>query len=187
MATQHMNVMELLGALDSELRRCFTCSDAEYEQILRNVSEGSIPRNVEALREQPQQALILMMQQVESLLRTRTARMMRTLAEERQAAYPPLPPGRVASAGVVVHPPYGFGAVGSLDMSTDPPTPEGLPDWAKTANDEQRMRLTGVQRCSFCAQSRDQVRAMTAGPDGVYICNECVAICVEQMGTDDTP
>ena len=33
-------------------------------------------------------------------------------------------------------------------------------------------------RCSFCGKSQDQVRKLIAGPEGVFICNECVDICV---------
>lgn len=32
--------------------------------------------------------------------------------------------------------------------------------------------------CSFCAKSQNDVKMIVAGP-AVYICNECVAICVE--------
>ena len=32
--------------------------------------------------------------------------------------------------------------------------------------------------CSFCAKSRQDVRRLIAGP-GVYVCDECVALCVE--------
>lgn len=32
-------------------------------------------------------------------------------------------------------------------------------------------------RCSFCAKDRSEVRRMIAGPNGVFICNECVALC----------
>jgi ATP-dependent Clp protease ATP-binding subunit ClpX len=32
--------------------------------------------------------------------------------------------------------------------------------------------------CSFCGKRRDQVRKLIAGP-GVWICNECVVLCVE--------
>lgn len=32
-------------------------------------------------------------------------------------------------------------------------------------------------RCSFCGKSQNEVRKLIAGPDGVYICNECVEIC----------
>lgn len=33
-------------------------------------------------------------------------------------------------------------------------------------------------RCSFCSKQKDQVAMLIAGPT-VYICNECVDICVE--------
>ena len=33
-------------------------------------------------------------------------------------------------------------------------------------------------RCSFCGKSQDEVRKLIAGPEGVFICNECVDICV---------
>lgn len=32
-------------------------------------------------------------------------------------------------------------------------------------------------RCSFCGQTQDQVNKMIAGPDGLYICDECVETC----------
>jgi ATP-dependent Clp protease ATP-binding subunit ClpX len=31
-------------------------------------------------------------------------------------------------------------------------------------------------RCSFCGKSKDRVDKLISGP-GVYICNECVALC----------
>ena len=34
-------------------------------------------------------------------------------------------------------------------------------------------------RCSFCHKTQDQVHKLIAGPDGVYICDECVDICAE--------
>ena len=34
-------------------------------------------------------------------------------------------------------------------------------------------------RCSFCNKSEDQVRKLIAGPEGVYICDECIEICAE--------
>ncbi len=33
-------------------------------------------------------------------------------------------------------------------------------------------------RCSFCGKSQDEVRKLIAGPNGVFICNECVDVCV---------
>ena len=32
--------------------------------------------------------------------------------------------------------------------------------------------------CSFCGKRQDQVRKLIAGP-GVWICNECVVLCVQ--------
>ena len=34
-------------------------------------------------------------------------------------------------------------------------------------------------RCSFCGKSQSQVRKLIAGPNGTYICDECVEICTE--------
>mgnify|MGYP000772548158 FL=1 len=34
-------------------------------------------------------------------------------------------------------------------------------------------------RCSFCGKTEDQVRKLVAGPQGVFICDECVDICSE--------
>lgn len=33
-------------------------------------------------------------------------------------------------------------------------------------------------RCSFCGKHQDEVRKLIAGPNGVYICNECVDVCM---------
>ena len=34
-------------------------------------------------------------------------------------------------------------------------------------------------RCSFCGRTEQQVRKLIAGPNGVYICDECVDLCDE--------
>lgn len=34
-------------------------------------------------------------------------------------------------------------------------------------------------RCSFCNKSQDQVRKLIAGPNGAYICDECVDVCAD--------
>lgn len=36
-------------------------------------------------------------------------------------------------------------------------------------------------RCSFCNKTQDQVRKLIAGPEGVYICDECIEICSDIM------
>jgi ATP-dependent Clp protease ATP-binding subunit ClpX len=35
----------------------------------------------------------------------------------------------------------------------------------------------GAQRCSFCRRTPTQVNRLVAGPDGVFICGECVDLC----------
>lgn len=41
--------------------------------------------------------------------------------------------------------------------------------------------------CSFCGKSREEVAHLIAGPQGVYICNECVALCNAILAEDDDP
>ena len=38
--------------------------------------------------------------------------------------------------------------------------------------------------CAFCNKSSRQVAAMISGPEGVYICDECIAVCAEAMMRD---
>ena len=38
--------------------------------------------------------------------------------------------------------------------------------------------------CAFCGKRPDQVTAMVAGPNGIYICNECIAMCADAMMRD---
>lgn len=33
--------------------------------------------------------------------------------------------------------------------------------------------------CSFCGKAQDEVRKLIAGPNGIYICDECIEICSE--------
>ncbi len=41
-----------------------------------------------------------------------------------------------------------------------------------------------VERCSFCYRDQSQVRRLIAGPDDVFICDECVALCQEVLQED---
>ena len=34
-------------------------------------------------------------------------------------------------------------------------------------------------RCSFCGKGQDQVKKLIAGPEGVFICDECIEVCME--------
>lgn len=46
------------------------------------------------------------------------------------------------------------------------------------------MKGRDVLRCSFCGKSQNEVRKLIAGP-GVYICDQCVKICVEMLEDDN--
>lgn len=41
--------------------------------------------------------------------------------------------------------------------------------------------IDGGCRCSFCGKLQEQVRKLVAGPNGVFICDECVDVCSEIM------
>ncbi|MDY6335285.1 MAG: ATP-dependent Clp protease ATP-binding subunit ClpX [Lachnospiraceae bacterium] len=41
----------------------------------------------------------------------------------------------------------------------------------------QRMTPGGLRRCSFCGRSENQVNKLISGPDGIYICDDCVNVC----------
>lgn len=41
-----------------------------------------------------------------------------------------------------------------------------------------------MERCSFCHRDQSQVRRLIAGPDGVFICDECVGLCQEVLAED---
>ena len=45
-------------------------------------------------------------------------------------------------------------------------------------------------RCSFCGKTQDMVQRLLSGPDGLYICDECVELCdrilKEEFEDDDT-
>ena len=46
---------------------------------------------------------------------------------------------------------------------------------AGRGNNDDKKQL----RCSFCNKTQDQVRKLIAGPNGAYICDECIEICSE--------
>ena len=41
-----------------------------------------------------------------------------------------------------------------------------------------------IVRCSFCNKTQAQVRKLIAGPNGTYICDECIGICSEIIGKE---
>ncbi|MFI0449248.1 ATP-dependent Clp protease ATP-binding subunit ClpX [Actinomadura sp. 6N118] len=40
---------------------------------------------------------------------------------------------------------------------------------------------SGLLRCTFCGKSQEQVRRLIAGPDQLFICDECVGLCKELL------
>lgn len=49
-------------------------------------------------------------------------------------------------------------------------------DWASVV-DEARQK-TPIGPCSFCGKTTREVKAMIAGPPSLFICDECVGLCV---------
>jgi ATP-dependent Clp protease ATP-binding subunit ClpX len=44
----------------------------------------------------------------------------------------------------------------------------------------------GNQRCSFCRRSHDEVDRLISGPDGVFICDNCVELCQRILFEEST-
>ena len=49
------------------------------------------------------------------------------------------------------------------------------------------MARNRLYNCSFCGKNQDQVRRLLAGPNGVYICDECVALCNDIIMSEQSP
>ena len=47
-----------------------------------------------------------------------------------------------------------------------------------------RFRQGSTQYCSFCRREQDKVNSLIAGPDEVFICDECVELCREILAED---
>lgn len=46
-------------------------------------------------------------------------------------------------------------------------------------------RMTPSRRCSFCGRSEEEVHKLISGPNGVYICDECIEICGDIINEDE--
>lgn len=49
--------------------------------------------------------------------------------------------------------------------------------WATQSKERTMTQESKSYRCSFCGKGNADVRRLIAGPNGVFICNECVATC----------
>jgi ATP-dependent Clp protease ATP-binding subunit ClpX len=47
-----------------------------------------------------------------------------------------------------------------------------------------RFRQGSTQYCSFCRRAQDEVNRLIAGPEEVFICDECVELCQEILAED---
>lgn len=45
---------------------------------------------------------------------------------------------------------------------------------------------SNIQVCSFCKRSQEEVNRLIAGPDQVYICDECVELCRDILDADNS-
>jgi hypothetical protein len=57
---------------------------------------------------------------------------------------------------------------------------------ATSANSAQDVNQPGTLCCSFCTKDKNSVAKLVAGP-GVYICNECIDLCVQILATETKP
>jgi hypothetical protein len=83
---------------------------------------------------------------------------------------------------------YGEEFLAVLDQQ--PLTPRILVDILRGALDARLhprpiSRARPVRSCSFCGKSQDTVRRMIAGPGGVYICDECLALCTRILEQEE--
>ncbi len=46
------------------------------------------------------------------------------------------------------------------------------------------MGNTGEPRCSFCGKTQRQARKLVSGPNGIFICDECIDICADIIDDD---
>ncbi len=64
---------------------------------------------------------------------------------------------------------------------------QALDRWYQDVGKERAMdQRHTVHQCSFCGKRRNEIERLIAGPDGVFICNECVALC-NAILDKDTP
>lgn len=54
---------------------------------------------------------------------------------------------------------------------------------ATTAVEVAKKPIPGGPYCSFCGKSKNEVKKLNAGPNA-FICNECVAVCVNLLNRD---
>ena len=65
---------------------------------------------------------------------------------------------------------------------------QDLDRWYAQHGQEQTMETPSKPYlCSFCGKPNAEVQRLTAGPKGVFICNECVALCNKILDPHELP
>ena len=57
---------------------------------------------------------------------------------------------------------------------------------SKNSNKDLEEFMHDMIFCSFCGRLRQEVNKMIEGPDGIFICDECVEACHKIMNSEDT-
>lgn len=95
-----------------------------------------------------------------------------------------------------------YGAEFAAMLEQQPLTPGALLDIMRGAMDAHAMAWRAQVRreggkeyamkrgrhqysCSFCGKPKDAVRRLIAGPQGVYICSECITLCNEIIAEEE--
>lgn len=47
-------------------------------------------------------------------------------------------------------------------------------------------KMEDMLRCSFCNKPQDRVKKLIAGPNGTYICDSCVEVCMDILGEESS-
>ena len=48
-------------------------------------------------------------------------------------------------------------------------------------NGQQGSQLAVEERCSLCGDARDQVEVLVEGFEGLYVCDDCIAVLTELL------
>ena len=52
-------------------------------------------------------------------------------------------------------------------------------------HDTKGLSKPPLLHCSFCGKSQDEVGKLVAGPNAIYICDECTLLCLQITCEDD--
>jgi excisionase family DNA binding protein len=105
-------------------------------------------------------------------------------------APPPPAPPPPASPAETTHPIAR--ALNDVLMSLVPPAETRGDTRGDARGDARQTGRSGgkgraAYRCSFCGKTQERVRRLIAGPGGVFICDECIALCNTILSEQEEP